>query len=236
MVSSKKARGKKQQVSESSRLLNLLYSEGLRQQDLDADCRLLLGGSPEDVKAKVKHHKMTCRQLLCCVKPLLQLDFVFSQYKNLSALQALAHFVDRYRDGVINKPSAFLTKALINAGKNYSPAKNANSAILTRETIFCPSAMHLLGVLANEGLRSYDLDAECQAYLARTQPAVQTQVYPQSLRLFCKPHKHHHVMSPIGPCAGSPVLPGAVAHRQDQKPICVFDRFAGKVLQRHHVD
>ncbi len=50
----KKGRGKKQQVSESSRLLNVLYNEGLRRQDLDADCRHFLETSPEDVKAKVR--------------------------------------------------------------------------------------------------------------------------------------------------------------------------------------
>lgn len=53
-VVQKKGRGKKQQVSESSRLLNVLYNEGLRRQDLDADCRHFLETSPEDVKAKVR--------------------------------------------------------------------------------------------------------------------------------------------------------------------------------------
>lgn len=52
-VVAKKGRGKKQQFSESSRLLSVLYSEGLRQQDLDADCRHYLESSSESVKAKV---------------------------------------------------------------------------------------------------------------------------------------------------------------------------------------
>ena len=50
----KKGRGKKQQGSESSRLLNTLYSQGLRPQDLDADCRHFLESSSEAVKVKVQ--------------------------------------------------------------------------------------------------------------------------------------------------------------------------------------
>ncbi|KAL0028316.1 hypothetical protein WJX79_009695 [Trebouxia sp. C0005] len=117
------------------------FSEGLRRQDLDADCRHFLETSPEDVKA-----------------------------------QALAHFVDRLRDGVVKKPSAFLTTALLNASKNFSPTKTANGAVTYSETkSLCPSAIHLLDVLAKEGFSSSEWDSDCQAYLSRSQPAVQTQ-------------------------------------------------------------
>ena len=57
-VVQKKARGKKQQVS-SSRLLNVLYNEGLHRQDLDADCRHFLETSSEDVKAKVRANSVS---------------------------------------------------------------------------------------------------------------------------------------------------------------------------------
>ncbi len=95
----------------------------------------------------------------------------------LPCMQALAHFVDRRRDGVVKKPSAFLTTALINASKTFSPTKTANSAVTYSETkSLCPSAIHLLDVLAKEGFSSFELDPDCQGYLSRSQPPVQTQV------------------------------------------------------------
>lgn len=50
----KRARGKKQQGSESQCLLNTLYSQGLREQDLDADSRHYLACSSEAAKVKVQ--------------------------------------------------------------------------------------------------------------------------------------------------------------------------------------
>ncbi|DBB07128.1 TPA: hypothetical protein ACH3X1_011700 [Trebouxia sp. C0004] len=82
----------------------------------------------------------------------------------------------RRRDGVVKKPSAFLTTAIINASKTISPTKTANSAVIYSETkSLCPSAIHLLDVLAKEGFSSSEWDPDCQAYLSCSQPAVQTQ-------------------------------------------------------------
>ncbi len=109
--------------------------------------------------------------------PCIQALAHFVDTSCLPCIQALAHFVDRRRDGVVKKPSAFLTTALINASKTFSPTKTANSAVTYSETkSLCPSAIHLLDVLAKEGFSSFELDPDCQGYLSRSQPAVQTQV------------------------------------------------------------
>ncbi|KAL3160395.1 hypothetical protein ABBQ32_010720 [Trebouxia sp. C0010 RCD-2024] len=138
----KKGRGKKQQGSESSRLLSTLYNQGLRPQDLDADSRHFLESSPEAVKVK-----------------------------------ALSHLLDRRQHGAIHNPSAFLTIALNNASFDPSPVNIAHSATGKAEfsSAFCTSANHLLSILAKEGLTAADIDPDCQAYLARARPAVQTQ-------------------------------------------------------------
>jgi hypothetical protein len=101
----------------------------------------------------------------------------YSNHKLSACIQALEHFIDRRRDGVVKKPSAFLTTAIINASKTFSPTKTANGAVTYSKTkSLCPSAIHLLDVLAKEGFSSSDWDPDCQAYLSRSQPAVQTQV------------------------------------------------------------
>ena len=101
----------------------------------------------------------------------------YSNHKLSACIQALEHFIDRRRDGVVKKPSAFLTTAIINASKTFSPTKTANGAVTYSKTkSLCPSAIHLLDVLAKEGFSSSDWDPDCQAYLSRSQPVVQTQV------------------------------------------------------------
>ena len=114
--------------------------------------------------------------IISCL-PCIQALAHFVDTSCLPCMQALAHFVDRRRDGVVKKPSAFLTTALINASKMFSPTKTANSAVTYSDTkSLCPSAIHLLDVLAKEGFSSFELDPDCQGYLSRSQPAVQTQV------------------------------------------------------------
>ena len=105
-------------------------------------------------------------------------------------LQALSHFLERSQHGTIHNPSAFLTIALTNASGGLSPIKSATSFGAKAEymTSFCPSANHLLNIMAKEGFSSRDLDPDCQAYLARAKPAAQTQVFPVSKTsgLFCQ--------------------------------------------------
>lgn len=108
-------------------------------------------------------------------------------------LQALSHLLDRRQHGAIHNPSAFLTIALNNASFDPSPVNIAHSATGKAEfsSAFCTSANHLLSILAKEGLTAADIDPDCQAYLARARPAVQTQVCPCSLLVpFCLLPKH----------------------------------------------
>ena len=81
------------------------------------------------------------------------------------------------REKTIIKPSAFLTIALINAAKQ-SPVKHSNDVKTNAETtfVYCPSAIHMLGILELEGLKTTDLDLQCQTFLSQVKPTVQTQV------------------------------------------------------------
>lgn len=97
--------------------------------------------------------------------------------------QALSHLLSRRQHGPIYNPSAFLTIALNTALADPSTVKTPISFIAKAEnsSVFCTSANHLLNVMAREGFRSDYLDPDCQAYLSRARPAVQTQVRPSSL-------------------------------------------------------
>lgn len=107
-------------------------------------------------------------------------------------LQALSHFLERSKQGTIHNPSAFLTIALTNASGSDAPVKSATSYSAKAEYVssFCPSANHLLSIMAKEGFSSRDLDPDCQLYLARAKPAAQTQVIPDFRQLACTASQH----------------------------------------------
>ena len=123
--------------------------------------------------------------------------------------------------------------ALNNASADPSTAKKPISVTAKSDlSSFCTSAKHLLNTMTREGLRAGDLDPDCQAYLSRARPAVQTQVRSSSLfELLVGLPAWLQCLESCCSAAGSPGLFGSLAYRQDQKRLCLLDRLVDQSLQ-----